>query len=204
MLPSVTRHLLLPLLMSTAACDTTPGEEAGEAPGEGAAAPEEGGLASYGLNALEEQRVAFTLPWVGGPVNREPTTGADAVTLEEVTLLEGAGFDRVLFRFSEGAFPGYNLEWAPEPPVDCLSEQPIQMEGLRYLRILLRSVEGGQGDPEPGFERVEGSNPAGIAVTCIGDGDLTWHLGLVESGDLRVVEMRDPLRLLVDVRRPGA
>jgi hypothetical protein len=67
------------------------------------------------------------------------------------------------------------------------------------LRLLSVS-DGGASAPTPG----EGGNLQGVALTCVGDGELEWHLGVAESGELRVVEMRNPQRLVVDLRRPGA
>jgi hypothetical protein len=45
------------------------------------------------------------------------------------------------------------------------------------------------------------SHLKGVAQTCVEDDQLVWHLGVVDSAQVRVLEMRSPPRLIVDVRR---
>jgi hypothetical protein len=190
--------LLLPLL---AACEAAPEPPADPPPVSQAPTSAETRLAGEELTGLEPENVAFTLPWVGGPVNREPTADAGVVALREVSVIPGGSFDRVVFTFADGDFPGYNLEWVHEPPQECAGQAPAEMEGPHFLRTRLRSVGGGQ-DLAP-TAPAAGSNLRGMAVTCSRAGELEWHLGLAESGDIRIVEMRSPQRLVVDVRRPS-
>jgi hypothetical protein len=49
---------------------------------------------------------------------------------------------------------------------------------------------------------VEGlANLKGVAQTCAEDERLDWQLGVADSAQVRVMEMRSPPRLVVDVRQ---
>ena len=156
-------------------------------------------LAGDDFVGIEEQNVAFNLPWAPGPVMREPSRLAPPVNeVQEVTTIEGDGFDRVIFRMADGQIPGYELAWAEEPPTDCESDAPVSLEGESHLRVRLRSANMAAGvmdEAEPGYE-----NLRSLAATCVREGDALWHFGVRRQTQVRVMEMHSPRRLVVDVR----
>lgn len=197
-LPSLSL-LLLGLL---AGCDSGAREEPETQPAEEAPEPEGTVLETEDLEGLEEENVAFNLHWVGGPVNREPTPGVPTATLEEVTTLETGSFDRVVYRFAEGPLPGYNLTWAEQPPVECSTGEAVSLDGQRHLRVALRSAST-SGSAMEDLPQPAHVNLKGLALTCAREGELEWHLAVADSAQIRVVEMRNPGRLVVDVRHGG-
>jgi len=170
---------------------------------QGAGAPEEGVtaettvLAGDDLAGLEEDNVVFNLQWVSGPVNREPTPGGAPSQLELLTTVPAEGFDRVVFAFSEGAFPGYEIGWAEDGARDCAGES-VDIAGDRHLRVRLRMLTAPAGVGEA--LQVTHPNLQAVALTCRDGAELEWHLGFRDSAQVRVVEMRAPSRLVVDVQ----
>lgn len=150
------------------------------------------------LAGLEEENVVFNLHWVGGPVNRNPAPDAETTTVEAVSTLAATGFDRAVFRFAEGSFPGYAVEWTEEPPVDCATGQPAEVPGERHLRVVLRPATVGGDAARP--QLPAHPNLQALASTCSREGEAEWHLGVQGTAQVRVVEMREPQRLVVDVQ----
>lgn len=189
------------LALSLASCGG--GDEPSTAGGAADAPPEVEGreLAGDDFVGIEEQNVAFNLHWSDGPVTREPTRLAPPVNeIQEVTTVEGDGFDRVIFRLGEGQIPGYELAWAEEPPAGCGGDAPVSVEGESHLRVRLRSANTAAGvveSAEPGYE-----NLRALASTCVREGDAVWHFGVRQQAQVRVMEMHSPRRLVVDVRHP--
>jgi hypothetical protein len=189
-------------VLFTACGPGDPGASDGsDRPAQEATPPAEPGiLEGEDLNGIEQRSVTFTLHWVGGPVSRDPTPGAPAVALGDVTTRAAIGFDRMIFHFGEGAFPGYEVVWSEGAPSDCASGQAVAVAGQRGLQLRLRSVTAAPTvlrSIEPGY-----SNLKALAPTCARDGDVVWALGVQAAADIRVIEMRSPLRLVVDVRHP--
>lgn len=195
--------LLFALLLVVACEPGAPPEEPGSEEAAPPAQQEEEGLGRDDFVGIERQDVVFNLPWVGGPVNREPTGPPATVSLEDVTTHGGTGFDRIVFHFAEGAFPGYNLAWAEEAPVACESGEAAQLEGERWLRVRLEPASAaGDGAPDAPADL---TNVQDVALTCSREDALVWHLGVADSAQVRVMELRRPERLVVDVRHaPGA
>jgi hypothetical protein len=196
--PRIPALLLTALVAACGAEDAPPPEDTMGPP------PEEGRtLLANDFVGIEEHNVAFNLHWVEGPVNRDPTgTGSPVTEVEEVSTMEGRGFDRVIFHFAEGEFPGYQLSWAEGAPSECASGAAVTVSGERFLRVRLHPVtatDRAMNASEPGFE-----NLSALAPTCAGEGEVEWHLGVRRHAQVRVLEMREPRRLVVDVRHEAA
>jgi hypothetical protein len=177
------------------------GDEA-PATGEQPDAPQNEGLVldSADFAGIEAANVTFNLHWTQGAVNRDPERLAPPVNeVQEVTTLEGEDYDRVIFHLGEGSIPGYSLTWVEEPAVHCESGEAIQIAGERRLLLRLTAataLPSALGPQDPRYENLQA-----FASTCVREGGaLEWQLGVREQAQVRVIEVRNPRRLVVDVR----
>ena len=139
----------------------------------------------------------------------EGGTGAGTVirlrmtVLEEVRVARHAGFDSVVFQFSEEV-PGYHLEYVDRPVRQCASGNPVEIAGDGWLAVRL---EPSQAHDDQGRATVqERERMPGLPVleelqvTCDFEGQVEWVLGVASPNRFRVMELSDPARLVVDVR----
>ena len=194
------RLLSILLVGSIAACGG--GESAEQAEDLGAPPPDEGlVLDSTDFAGIEAENVAFNLHWVAGPVNRDAERLAPPVNeMQDVTTLEGETFDRVIFHLgAQGGIPGYQIMWTDSIPVDCTTQAAANVVGEKKLFLRLTSVTAGPTAVKPLDPRYE--NLQAITPTCVQEGGVIEYLfGAHEQTQVRVIEMRAPRRLVVDVR----
>jgi hypothetical protein len=156
-------------------------------------------LQSTDYVGLEDGNISFHLHWVNGPINKEGTAGAAPADLETVRTAAGQTFDRVMFRFVGAELPGYEVAWTAESSEGCAggSAPPA---GAKHLRVRFRPANSpGRITADVADDMV---NIDGAAQTCAGGGAVEWHVAMSDSSQVRVLEMRQPPRLIVDVKEP--
>ncbi|HSP77385.1 MAG TPA: hypothetical protein VLQ93_02560 [Myxococcaceae bacterium] len=145
------------------------------------------------------------------PKNREWTAGLvevrrpslQPVTLREVRTARNEGFDRVVFEFEGDQVPGYHLEYIDAPAIKCGSGEPTTIAGQGWLEVRMQPAQAhanGQvtvadRERKPGLPVLKE-----LELTCDFEADVTWVLGVQEPNRYRVMELKEPARLVVDVR----
>jgi hypothetical protein len=148
---------------------------------------------------LEDGNIAFHLQWVDGPIVKGATAGAASPTLESVRTAAGMLFDRVMFRFVGAELPGYEISWTSESTDGC-SGRSQPPAGAKHLRVRLQPASSpSRVTPAVGTDLM---NIQGVGQTCGGEGQLEYHVALRDSSQVRILELRAPPRLVVDVREP--
>lgn len=145
------------------------------------------------------------------PKNREWTAGRvdiqraslQPVTLREVRAARNEDFDRVVFQFDGDQVPGYQLEYIDTPVTKCGSGDPTAIAGQGWLRVRLVPAQAHADGKVTVAERER--KPAlpvlaELEQTCDFEGEVTWVLGVQHPNPYRVMELREPTRLVVDVR----
>lgn len=163
---------------------------------------------SHQAPVMPEQSVLEELPdrfrGTAGIVS-EPSEARAPVTLETVRTLARPYFDRVIFTFSGEKLPGYHLEYIDQPVRRCGSGQVVPLEGQGWLLVRLEPARAHtqQGEPTVESRHRQPDLPLlrEMALTCDFEGQVAWVLGLVAPNRYRVMEMADPARLVVDIRR---
>ena len=156
-------------------------------------------LQSTDYVGLEDGNVSFHLHWVNGPISKEATAGAAPPALETVRTAAGQTFDRVMFRFVGAELPSYEVAWTGESSEGCgrRSDPPA---GAKHLRVRFRpATSPGRITAEVASDLV---SVDGVAQTCAGDDVVEWHVAVSDSSQIRILEMRQPPRLIVDVKEP--
>lgn len=140
--------------------------------------------------------------WTAGIVKVE-RQGLKPVTLRAVREARHEGFDRVVFEFEGTQLPGYHFEYVDKPIIKCGSGDPTEVAGQGWLQVRLTPAQAHEGGQPTVTER---ERKAGLPViqelelTCDFEGEVTWVLGNASPNRYRVMELREPTRLVVDVR----
>lgn len=144
--------------------------------------------------------------------NREWTAGNVAlrrpslrpVTLKAVRAARNEGFDRVVFEFDGPQVPGYQLEYIDSPVIKCGSGDPTAIAGQGWLQVRLTPAQAHteQGQPTVTAREQKPGLPVilELELTCDFEGEVTWVLGNQKPNKYRVMELREPTRLVVDVQ----
>ena len=161
------------------------------------------------LMGIPRNEVILTLPWGGSTVSRDPAPAAPRATLRSVDISGGAGFDRAVFEFgTDTPFPGYRIVWNEVAASVCAEEAAPDLGPARVLLIQFKpstAREDGGRSTVAQSSRLPGLPAVATARQLCDDNDrLVWALGTSDSTAIRVVELRRPPRLLVDVRHQDA
>ena len=145
------------------------------------------------------------------PKNREWTAATlkleraslKPVTLRSVREARNEGFDRVVFEFDGTQVPGYHLEYVDKPVLHCASGNEIPVAGQGFLQVRLTPAQAHEAGNVTVAERER--KPALTALQelkliCDFEGEVTWVLGNASPRKFRVMELREPTRLVVDVQ----
>jgi len=141
--------------------------------------------------------------WTAGIVSlRRPTLRP--VTLRAVRAARHEGFDRLVFEFDGPQLPGYHLEYIDSPIIKCGSGDPTAVAGQGWLQVRLTPAQAHTDQGQPTVTERE-QKPAlpillELELTCDFEGEVTWVLGNRKPNKYRVMELREPTRLVVDVR----
>ena len=130
---------------------------------------------------------------------REPST---VPLLVGVRVGHHAGYDRVTFEF-DGPAPGWRVAYVPRVDQDG-SGAPVPLAGSAFLHVMLtpanaHTEQGARSyrDPTvitPGFPTLKQVKAAGDFEAVV-----SFGLGLRSKVGFRVLELRDPARIVVDV-----
>ena len=131
------------------------------------------------------------------------TAPAGQPQLLQVTTDHHATYDRVVFRFSSRV-PGYHVRYVNHVTADP-SDNPVALAGNAFLAVTMHSVASAQaGMPAAPQGRQRPRYPQLRALVGTGDfeGYVSYTLGLKSKSGFRAFTLRNPDRLVVDVRIP--
>jgi hypothetical protein len=140
-----------------------------------------------------------------GTAPRVSASSALPPELVAVRVGRHQGFDRVVLEL-RGSPPGYNVRYVPQVVQDG-SGRPVPLAGSAFIQVVLNANahELDTGAPTwTGPQRISAGFPALKQVAFAGDfeGYVTFGLGLGQRTGFRVLALRDPSRIVVDVAHP--
>jgi hypothetical protein len=154
------------------------------------------------LAGLTTADVSLEIPWTAGKASRDPTPDAPAAPVLSVNTQSTEGFDRVLIVLADSAaFPGYEVtRGQPGDTLVCGSDaRTLDLGGSAVLRVRLTPARRVKGEAVPtkdtGLTRFQKAG-----VVCDDGQSIVWAAGLSAGKEMRVLELRNPPRLAVDVR----
>ncbi|MFW6202262.1 MAG: AMIN-like domain-containing (lipo)protein, partial [Gemmatimonadota bacterium] len=149
-----------------------------------------------------QDHIVHQSPWTAGILDR-PRPGAPIATLVDVRTGRHPDFDRVVFEFADRA-PGVHTEYIDRPVRQCGSGNVVEIAGDGWLEVRMSPAAAHTEAGEPTVaerERMPGLPVlAELERTCDFEGIVTWVLGVRSPNRYRLLELRDPPRLVVDVR----
>lgn len=140
------------------------------------------------------------------PVTIKATNTGTAL-LDAVRAAPHEGYDRIVFEFKND-LPGYDVRYVGRPIVEDGSGKTLDVEGSAVLRVRMENaLDADLSKPDAprtytGPTRfTPGSSQVTELVRTGGfEGVLTWVVGLKAKADFRVMVLKGPPRLVVDVR----
>ena len=163
-------------------------------------------LTEADLIGLSLANLSVEIPWTGNVIIRDPGPVAPRSFVEAVEVSSQERFDRVQFQLSSDApFAGYDVRLVDGGSVQLCGdeEQAIGTEGDRVLLVALapaRAREEGRTGPALGMRDYGHTRLEDGGIICQNTAQVMWMSTLGEGEQLRVLEFRNPQRLLVDVR----
>lgn len=163
-------------------------------------------LGEEDLRGLDLQDLSVELPWTENVVSRDPAPSAPRAFVEEVEVSPSDSFDRVAFTFSTSTpFPGYTIRREPVgSSVSCgENDAKLEVDGSEALVVTLQPARIRGEDrqaPSTGIRTLDQTRFADGGLICDDGTRVVWAAGLASGAEVRVLEFRNPPRLVVDVR----
>lgn len=155
--------------------------------------------ANTGTNAEDKADFEGT----AGITDQKPEAKGVAV-LREVRTGQHDGYDRVAFEFEGAELPGYHIEYIDKPVRACGSGKAVDLKGDGWLEIRFQPAAAHTEDGKPTIENRERVPNYTIVkelkLTCDFEADVTWVLGAASPNKYRVLELKNPTRLAVDIK----
>lgn len=168
-----------------------------------------GGLPGAGADTVPDAAPAGTpggtpadSGWTAG-VTRVEHSPAGVAVLTAVRTARQAGYDRIVLEFGAGELPGYALEYIDRPVRQCGSGNVVPLGGDAWLQIELipahAHTEAGAPTIEDRSRAPDLPNVKQLVLTCDFEAHVVWVAAVATPGRYRVLELREPTRLVVDV-----
>ena len=198
--------LLLVVVATLAACG-------GSSDGESASMPADTFIKTPGREPLTEAdlagiaptELALELPWTQNKVIRDAVPGAPAASIQGAEVVGHETFDRVTFLLDASLpMPGYEISLAAAgSPLTC-GAQPLELTAGRTLVVRFAPARA-SADGETWLPARMGNTTASrmtrAGVACDDSGTVVWLAELAEGDQVRILELREPSRIAVDVRQ---
>lgn len=184
------------------------GEPRGDAPADSVAAPAPAAPEQQPVpDGADSGTVVGTGVWTvgrsrGGP---EDGPGQQPPTVTAMRTSRHDGFDRFVLELDPaGGLPGFTAEYIDRPVRECGSGRTVELPGDGWLELHLIGARAHDDDGRPTVTTREGSprlpNLLAHDMTCDFEGQVEWVLAVASPEAFRVLDLRDPWRLVVDVR----
>jgi len=199
------RSSLLVLVATLAACGGSGEADSASLPVDTLIRPlEREPLTEVDLAGVTLAELALEIPWTTNTVGRSPADGAPASTIQAAEVAGHDGFDRVTFLLDEAVpVPGYDIAVLPAgAPTPC-GEGGFQLTAPHNLVVAFRPARSGvESDVRLplGPHRTGASRMARAGVACEAGEALVWVAELAQETQVRILELRGPSRIAVDVR----
>ena len=126
------------------------------------------------------------------------------VVLEDVRLGRHAGYDRIVFEFMQDEMPGYHIEYVDKPTYSCGSGEVVWLAGDGWLRVRFDTAQAhdDQGRSTVAYRGRVVDLPVikEVQNTCDFEGEMSWVLGVSSPNHYRVLELKQPTRLVLDIK----
>ena len=199
------RYSVLVLATALAACGDSTGDEAASMPEDTLIrSMERERLTEADLAGFTLAELALELPWTTNQVGRAAAEGAPASSIRSADVTGHDGFDRVIFFLDDAEpVPGYEIAIAAAGTPTLCGDGGYEITAARSLVVSFRparlAADDGTGSP-PGIRGTGASRMGRAGVACDTADAVVWVAELSQGDQVRVLELRSPSRIAVDVR----
>lgn len=159
-------------------------------------------LTEADLVDFDRAEIVTEVPWGTNTLNRLAVRDVGMAVVDSVQAIGYDEFDRVVLHFGAQlpAMPGYRVTMASAPTeVDCEAEPGTVRVVLVHPARHSGSEASGQ-DADEADSVGEGPRLEGVTELCPGSDGRVQAVHIAQASMHRVMELRDPVRLVVDVR----
>lgn len=127
-----------------------------------------------------------------------------AALLSAVRTGQQENFDRIVFEFAGADLPSYHVEYIDKPVRSCGSGDVVPLKGDAWLeiRFMPANAHDEQGEPTLRTREMVPNHKVvkELKSTCDFEADVEWVAGLASPNKYRVLELKNPARLVVDIK----
>ncbi|MFN7134433.1 MAG: hypothetical protein ACK4N5_20300, partial [Myxococcales bacterium] len=211
------RQCAAALVLVLLGCNRSPAPQAADAPAQAPLAGARAGTDAQSsapspprpLEAPDGATPASAEP--AGPITGEWTAATvevrrdgRQVVLRQVRAARNAGFDRLVFEFDGETLPGYRIGYVDRPARHCGSGEPLVLpgDGLLEVRLSPAVAHDEAGQLTVNALEAKPNLPVLLALeqSCDFEGVVSWVAGMKAPNRYFVLELKDPARLVIDVR----
>jgi hypothetical protein len=141
--------------------------------------------------------------WTAAAVEK-PRSQPPAVLMRSVRTGTHPDYDRTVFEFDGPRLPGYRVAYVKTPVQDCGSGDDVKTPGQAALevRFTVAQAHDDQGQATVAQRSFKPALPTvqGLDRLCDFEGEVTWVLGTTREAPFRLLELKNPTRLVLDVQ----
>lgn len=134
----------------------------------------------------------------------------EPAVLKEVRTGKHEDFDRIVFEFSGKETPGFNVRYTDKPVTTCGAGEAVRLSADNVLLVQMMPAhahdEQGNATVSDRDRTLDLPNLKQAKLICDFEADVQWALGVSKRKAYRVLELKDPSRLVVDIKhsRPSS
>ena len=136
-------------------------------------------------------------------ITEKPKGTENPALLKAVRFGGHSGFDRSVFEFAD-VIPGYHIEYVDKPVYQCGSGEVVPVEGDGRLLVRFDRTNAHTEQGQPTVENSEASPGLSVLkeaeMICDFEADVQWVLGVSSPNRYRVLELKDPARIVIDIK----
>ena len=139
-----------------------------------------------------------------GKTEKKNPNAKGSVILADVRSATHGDFDRVVFEFLGGDLASYHIEYIDKPVRSCGSGEVVPFAGDGWLQVRFTGAQAHA--PEGGATIKDRSRSPNLPVikdlklTCDFEAEVEWVMGVSSPNKYRVLELKSPTRLVIDVK----
>ena len=155
--------------------------------------------------ADETTETAPDFEGTAGITEKKNTNATGNALLKDIRSARHTKFDRVVFEFAGTELPGFKIEYIDRPVRACGSGDEVSFAGDAWLSVRFSGANAHTeaGDPTV-KDRVRSPNHTvvkDLKLICDFEAEVEWVMGVASPNKYRVLELKSPTRLVVDIRR---
>ena len=139
-----------------------------------------------------------------GTTDKKNPSAKGSAVLADVRSARHGNYDRVVFEFAGADLPSYHIEYIDKPVRSCGSGEVVPFAGDAWLQVRVTGANAHTEAGEPTVkERTRSPNlpiVKDLKLTCDFEAEVEWVMGVASPNKYRVLELKNPTRLVIDVK----